>query len=276
MRLKPFAFLLLALGLTVALGLAVRAGPVAGTASHQLNLGLVSNGYGVQFRHGDWIVTDTQRVAHAYIYLDGNLFIRPGGSLTLEDVTLVMASAPSDVYRISAEPGSALHIERCNIVPARPDGRFAIRIEQATFSLVDSRLSGIRPLEQRSNEGGLTLLGVSGARISGNTIVHPDSHALWLTNSLSNTIAANTIECTGQADTCGAVYLEYSHGNQITDNRLERQWDAIDLRWSWDNQVTRNELTLTDHTIGISLWNYCGNNFIADNRISNHKDYHSV
>jgi len=270
------ASLILLLGLTAALGLSVRAGPREGQASHQLNLGLVSNGYGAFFRHGDWIVTDTQRVAHAYIYLDGNLFIRPGGSLTLQDVTLVMACAASDVYQISAEPGSTLDIERCVIGPAEPGGRFAIRIEQASFSLVDSRLSGIRALGQRSNEGGLTLLGVQEAELRGNTIIHPDSHALWLTGSLSNTIAANTIECTGQADTCGAIYLEYSHGNQITDNRLERQWDAIDLRWSWDNQVTRNELTLTDHTLGISLWNYCGSNFIADNRISNHKDYHSV
>ena len=194
----------------------------------------------------------------------------------MTNVTLMMEQGPQGLYQISAEAGSSLVISNCTIAPAQTGERFAFTVQGAHFVLENSRLAGMMHISQNTYLGGLTLTGVTGAVLDGNTIVHPDSFALRLTDSLSNTITHNTIECTGPSDLCGAMFLEYSHNNTITHNRLERQWEAIDMRWSWNNYVAYNELTLTDHTIGISLWYNSGNNVIAYNRIAAHKDYHGV
>ena len=121
--------------------------------------------------------------------------------------------------------------------------------------------------------GGLSLINVTGAILDGNTISHHDSFGVWLTDSLSNTITNNTITCTGPDGTTGAISLERSHNNTITHNRLYRQWNALPISQSWNNYIAYNELTLTDHTIGISIWHGSGNNIIAYNHLSAHEGY---
>lgn len=243
------------------------------TPEHCLYLPLVAKNYRVEHRHGDWIVTGPESVGSVTIYLDGNLFIRPTGSLTLTHVTLLMGQNSPGMYQILAEPGSSVVISDSTIAPLQTDRCFAFVVQGASFVLKNSRLEGMMHPSMETRGGGLSLINVTGAILDGNTITHHDSYGVWLTDSLSNTITNNTITCTGPDGTTGAIFLEYSHNNTITHNRLYRQWDALDIQQSWNNYIADNELTLTDHTIGISIWQGSGNNVITHNRISVHPGY---
>jgi hypothetical protein len=239
------------------------------TLNQDSYLPITLQNYPYQYHHGDWVVTGYEAVENRAIILDGNLLIRPGGSLTLTNVTLMIEQGSKGLYQIYAEEGSNLVISNCTIAPAQTGGRFAFAVQNAHFVLENSRLAGMMNISQNTYLGGLTLTGVTGAVLDGNTIVHPDGIAIRMTDSLSNTITHNTIECTNpSSDSCGAMFLEYSHNNTITHNRLVRQWEAVDMHWSWNNYVAYNEATLTAHTIGFSLWNESGNNVIEYNHIS--------
>jgi parallel beta-helix repeat protein len=159
-------------------------------------------------------------------------------------------------------------ISNSTIAPLQTDRRFAFVVQGASFVLKNSRLEGMMNPSMETRGGGLSLINVTGAILDGNTISHHDSYGVWLTDSLSNTLTNNTITCTGPDGTTGAIFLEYSHNNTITHNRLYRQWDALDILQSWNNYIADNELTLTDHTLGISVWYGSGNNVITHNRIS--------
>jgi parallel beta-helix repeat protein len=247
--------------------------PVNPTLNHDTDIPIALRNYPYQYHHGDWIVTGYEAIEDRAIILDGNLLIRPGGSLTLTNVTLLIEQGSKSLYQIYAEAGSSLVISNCTIAPAQTGERFAFIVQGAHFTLENSRLVGMMHPSLETMRGGLSLIDVNGAILDGNTISHYDSYGMWLIRSSNNNITNNTITCIGPDGTTGAIFLEYSHNNTITHNRLYRQWDALHIQQSWNNYIAYNELTLTDHTIGISIWFGSGNNVIAFNHISAHEGY---
>jgi parallel beta-helix repeat protein len=243
------------------------------TSNLDLYLPLIFRDYCYQYHQGDWIVTDYEAVEDCIIILDGNLQVRSGGSLTLTNVTLMMEQGAHGLYQVFAEAGSSLVILNSSIEPVQISKHFAFVVQGAYFILENSSLVGMMHPSMETRGGGLSLINVTGAILDGNTISHHDSYGMWLTGSSNNTITNNTITCTGPDGTSGAIFLEYSHNNTITQNRLYRQWDALDIQQSWNNYIADNELTLTDHTIGISVWYGSGNNVITHNRISVYPGY---
>ncbi len=238
------------------------------TPDHYLYLPLAARNYCIQHRHGDWVVTGSETVESCTVFLDGNLFVRLGGSLTLTKVTMFVEQKPSGMYQILAEAGSSLVISTTTLMPAQIDQHFAFLVEGAHFELRRSHLEGLSDLAGQPYRGGLQLKDVAGAILDGNTIIHDEWFGVWLTDCTEATITDNTFDNIGPGGQSGAIYLERSHRNTITHNHLWHEWDALHLRSSWDNYIAHNELTLTDHTIGISLWYASGNNVVAQNHIA--------
>jgi parallel beta-helix repeat protein len=224
------------------------------TSNQDLYLPLIFRDYCYQYHQGDWIVTDYEAVEDCII-------------------TLMMEQGAHGLYQVFAEAGSSLVILNSSIEPVQISKHFAFVVQGAYFILENSSLVGMMHPSMETRGGGLSLINVSAAILDGNTISHHDSYGMWLTGSSNNTITNNTITCTGPDGTSGAIFLEYSHNNTITQNRLYRQWDALDIQQSWNNYIADNELTLTDHTIGISVWYGSGNNVITHNRISVYPGY---
>jgi parallel beta-helix repeat protein len=248
------------------------------TLSHNPYSPFVAKGYAVQNHHGDWIVTGSENVENTTIVLDGNLIIEESGSLTLRNVTLLFEQKPQDMYKLMAKPGSSLNISKSIIVSSQTDYRFLFIVDGANFVIKNSKLEGLgRPSEFGYNPGGgLLIYNTDGAILEDNTINHHESYGISITNSNNIILKNNTITCTGPDETSGAINLDNSHNNTITYNHLYRQWDAIHLQSSWNNYIAYNELTLTNHTIGISVWYGSGNNIIEYNNISAHEGYNIV
>jgi len=246
--------------------------------SQSLYFSFVGMNHAIQYRYGDWIVIDSETVENTTIVLDGNLIIEPSGSLTLTNVTLLVEQKPQDMYKLMAKPGSSLNISNSTIVSSQTDYRFLFIVNGANFVIKNSKLEGLgRPSEfAYSPGGGLLIYNTDGAILEDNTINHHESYGISITNSNNITLKNNTITCTGPDETSGAINLDNSHNNTITYNHLYRQWDAIHLQSSWNNYIAYNELTLTNHTIGISVWHGSGNNIIEYNNISAHEGYNMV
>jgi len=230
----------------------------------------------IKYSNDDWIITGSETVENETIVLESNLIIESGGSLTLKNVTLLVEQKPQDIYKILAKPGSSLFIFNSTIAPSQKDYRFAFIITGAQFVLKQSKLEGLGKPYGYSPGGGLIIYDTNGTIIEDNTINHHESYGISITDSSNISLKNNTIICTGPDETSGAINLDNSHNNTITYNHLYRQWDAIHLQSSWNNYIAYNELTLTNHTIGISVWYGSGNNVIEYNNISAHEGYDMV
>jgi len=271
-----FALIVVCAGLLLPLGLLAFAGsPADGegrahvrTSAAPVYLPLALRRHCVMHRHGDWIIDGHESLDGCTVTLEGNLLIRPGSAFTMTDSVLLLGDSEHGLYRIAAEPGSSLVVSGSSIGPQDPGGHLAFVVEGAHFELRQSSLEGLSDLAGQPYRGGLSLKRVAGAILDGNTITHDQWFGVWLSDCSETTITNNTFDNTGPGGQSGAIYLERSHGNTITHNRLWHEWDALHLFSSWDNTVAHNQLTLTDHTIGISLWYASGNNTIAYNDIS--------
>jgi parallel beta-helix repeat protein len=247
---------------------------ISGDATENLSPTLlVMESYAERSHDGDWIVTGAEAIENDTIILNGNLIIEPGASLTLTNVTLLFEQKLQDMYQILAKPSSSLVISNSTIAASQRDYRFAFIVQGAHFMLKQSKLEGLGRPSGYTPGGGLLINNTNTTILEGNIINHHESYGVTLSNSTNATISNNTITCTGPDETSRGITLDNSHNNTITYNHLYRQWDPIHLQSSWDNYIAHNELTLTSHSIGISIWYGSGNNVIEYNNISVHEGY---
>lgn len=233
----------------------------------------------VAARTGDWIVKGSEVIENAEIVLAGNLLVPAGASLTLRNSKLLFEAAPQGAYGIEAKPGSRLLIFDSTVAAVRPDVRFGFLVEKAEFRVQRSKLEGIgRSPLGRNVGGGLQVNRVDGMVFEDNTLNHHEFDGLVLTDSTGAVIRNNTITCTGPGEAAytSAVKLQNSDHNFIMANRLLREYGAVTLRASSWNHVADNEITLTNHTPGISVWTGSGNNVVQANHISAVEGHHEA
>ena len=222
----------------------------------------------VQHRDGDWVVTSTESVENTTIILNGNLIVESGGILSLTSVILRMDQSTTGAYQILANPGSSLMISKSTIEPLQEGYQFGISVKGANFALTESTLSGpgIPP-----SIYALTISDTNGATLKSNSINY--ANAIMLSNSTNAMISDNTITSIGPDFPSTAIWLDDSHNNTITNNRLYRHSVSVMLRNSWDNYIGYNELTLGRDPNGICIMWSSGNNVVAYNHISMHQGY---
>jgi parallel beta-helix repeat protein len=240
---------------------------------HYLWLPLVAENYTIQYRLGDWIVTGTEVVRDAAIFMRANIIVEMGGSLTLQEVALTMDCSYEGEYGIFANPGSSLGIYDSVIGPSDQEDTFALRVDSAQLVLKNNEIRGVaRPLGSPWQEGDSPREGIwisaDGAVVEGNTIYHKESSGIRLQEGGGALITANEIVFEGWGESRGGIDIDHSHGNTITRNSLRKQIHPICLDGSWNNLVAENEITLKSHSTGIVVQEGSGNNIIANNTIA--------
>lgn len=213
----------------------------------------------VRYQRGDWVITGHQSLEASTFVLNGDLIIERGGGLTLRGVTLIIEGSDDQPRSIVARHGSSLTISDSTLRPAQGTPGFRFLAEGAALRIERTRVEGVA--------GGLVLRRTQGALLEGNTILHPDFGVL-LTDSIETRIIDNTFTCLRPGEIGAAVALEASHRALIRGNRFFKQYSAVTLKRSWDNEIVHNQATLTLHTIGFSIYRGSGNNVIAYNDIS--------
>ncbi len=72
-------------------------------------------------KSGDWIINNTQSYSSSKIILNGNLIIQNGGSLTLDDVTLLIRLLGNDGYSIKIESGGEFYLNDSVVTASYPE-----------------------------------------------------------------------------------------------------------------------------------------------------------
>jgi parallel beta-helix repeat protein len=142
-------------------------------------------------------------------------------------------------------------------------GQAAILITHSNVTVSGMTIDNPIYTTQWTKKRGIHLLNVENCLITHNIVRHCDSgtaQGIWLYQSQNNIIAHNTVE-----DCNFGIDISSSNNNQIINNTLWRNDEAIYVEESNQNIVTQN--TLTECTIGLQLTNADYNTF-ADNNIS--------
>jgi parallel beta-helix repeat protein len=246
------------------------------TDDRYLWLPLVAKNYTVQYRWGDWIVTGAEAVEKATIFMNGNVIVENGGSLTLTEVVLTMDCSYEGEYGILANPGSSLSIYNSTIRPLDQESTLAFVVDDAQLVLRNNEIQGVgwlpdlKALHQEDElppRDGIWI-SADGAIVEGNTIYHKESSGIRLQGGGGALITANKIVFEGWGESRGGIDIDHSHGNTITRNHLRKQIHPICLDGSWNNLVAENEITLKSHSTGIVVQEGSGNNVIASNTIA--------
>jgi len=116
---------------------------------------------------GDWIVKDQERAEHRSITLNGDLVIKNGGELILNDVDLKFNSAKDYEYKIHIEDGGELEI-RYSKINFNSDHSIVIIVEpDGNFDIYNSTISDFTTIESETKYSGSTF----GLMIAGVSII---------------------------------------------------------------------------------------------------------
>lgn len=226
---------------------------------------------GAVYRSGDWNVKGAEVVDGQDIVLAGNLLIAPGGSLTLKNSTLRFDAPAQGLYRIEASPRSHLLISGSTIMAVRPEVRFGFYVDGAEFRVQQSVLDHIGQLPNEGWGGGLFVTNTNGFLFENSTLTHHENNGILVNNSTGAWIHGSTITRDSQyalAETSHGIQLQNTNHSVIAGNRILGEWGAVTLLASSWNQVDDNEVVLTKHTLGISIWHGSGNNVVRANHVT--------
>ena len=225
---------------------------------------------------GDWIIAHEIMVQDKDLTLNGNLIVKVGGSLTLRDVKLTIASTYPGQYQILAEAGSSLFIYNTQMKPSDEVHGFKVMVTEANFVMKDSELrGGTTPF--KLGEGDLAVLSIistDGAIVENSTVYHDAGiSGIRIDNSRNGTVTNNKIRSLAGEQVfrhgsliCGIAVVD-SHNNIIEGNDVQSEKaEAIFLQRAWDNRVVSN--SITSASIGIVLRHGSGNNIIDLNTVN--------
>ena len=221
---------------------------------------------------GDWVVTADQTVENEAITLDGNLLVKSGSNLTLNNMELRLNVQEDGKNRIQVEPGAALSISGCDIASTSPDKDFLFIVDRAKFILKDSLLSNIGTggFAQAQYQG-LALLNVEAADITGNTFNHPRSTGISMNRSNHATIRNNkflNVAAFSSNATGGefAVDLNSSSNNLISDNTFVDEREAVFVHEEAFNNTIEHNVFL-GALYAVSIRHGAGNTLVQNNQI---------
>lgn len=94
-------------------------------------------GAGWSFKNGDWTVNTTETFSDTTILLTGNLSIENGGTLLLNNATLIINCTSNGTFGIYVKNGSSLRITRSFIRPYDPSTRYIFKFEKGSSGRID-------------------------------------------------------------------------------------------------------------------------------------------
>jgi parallel beta-helix repeat protein len=222
---------------------------------------------------GDWVITGNEVVQNTTITLNGNLIIKGGGNLSLNNVTLIINSGFVGQYGILAEPNSKLSIYNSKI--SSTDSKYG-----PVFSLIGTNLvmkgnllnltTGNNPIPASSGTGGCFIISRSNNCVIENNLFSMDAgtgafeSGIILQNCQNAIIKNNTIAPKGRVS--ADVAIEGSNNTVVSQNQMALS--NLVLQGSWNSLIKNNTFGIRPTAApagGLVITFGCGNNIIDGN-----------
>ncbi|MFH2072646.1 MAG: right-handed parallel beta-helix repeat-containing protein [Actinomycetota bacterium] len=179
------------------------------------------------------------------VVVEGHLVVESGASLTLSGVTLQLGAGAREYAAILVQPGGALDIQDCQILPLEPDTAYQFYIDGGDLVMKRSLISAAGlPTSSGWSLMGISLFGCEGSVIEGNTI-----RQRWGAGSALTLDACRDVHVTGNTVTVEpwgyfGLAVRQSQLCSITRNTVSGQNEAIFLQQNtWGNMVSDNTVT---------------------------------
>lgn len=210
---------------------------------------------------GDWSITDSTTISNQTINLDGNLVVKSGGRLILDNVVLKMNCASNGQYMIKVESGGGLVLNGTTVT-CPTDGLYYKFQIYGDADIENSTIEKVWGIQASFPYwvGGIEIYS-DNVSIVGSTVRNCFGNGIMINGSspeIRNCFISNNgwrgISCCGDAS-------PYIVGNNITNS--ERGVVNLDL-----SCATIENNNITDNTAaGIMAWNY-SRPFIYHNNVS--------
>lgn len=224
---------------------------------------IVGGALRAQVKQGDWVVRGEETVRDTTVVLTGHLIVEAGGSLTLENVTLVVPAATPAV-RMEARAGAKLTLVDSVLKPGAEGVLMSLTVTGAEFRMVRTRLEGVRDAQPWEGDGGLTVRDSVAPVLEGNTIAAAGATGVQLERVRNATLKGNRFVFpeTGNAGT--ALRLTDAHWNSVEENTFVRA--AAVVSGGHANDFVNNDVWLAGEFPGFVFWGGSGYNYVAGNR----------
>lgn len=224
---------------------------------------------GTQHIDGDWIINSIESYTNETIFLNGNLTIQNGGSLTFYNVTLIMNNTFNGEFNIEVEAGGSLYIydldnnnitsfDASNITSTNPNNHYQFWVRAGSTFIMN--YSELHECGWTSFEKGFEIetdnLFIFGNEISNNY------YAISFMETSNNFICNNNIS----KNYIGIYLQEPSSKNKIMNNTIYNNDRGIYLSGSSNNLLNNN--TIINNWFGIITVNSL-NNIFKNNTFTN-------
>ena len=211
---------------------------------------------------GDWVITQETTVTDETIAMNGNILIRNGGTLYLENVDLIFNSGRDGEFRLEVQNGGKL-IMYNSTVDRGTDFAYG-------FQMFDG--GSLRVENSEFHHCGYNAWNYYGLTIYGNDAVVRNNLFTQGYMGVYSYVASGQ-EITGNSfinNTHVAVYFHIATDFLIEGNLLDHNNYAIYMHSSSDGIVDGNEVrNNTGHVNMIGIYTYNGNNIMIRNNIVN-------
>ncbi len=243
---------------------------------------------------GDWIISDVTTIQGQTIILNGNLIVQPGGSLTLNNVTLTLNCTFDGQYGIVINQDGSMFINNSILTSEDELHAYNFVVNGSSFEMKNSELhncgwgpasenlgeddilSGNRGLVIRTNQAvlegnnisknhvGIILAG-SGIALERNHIHSNSVHGINVYKGSNCNIASNHIQ---HGSVSSPIRIIDAINNSITDNIIESSIHrgVIETLWSYGNKINNNHISGLG--VGILMMFVSNDNTIKNNNIS--------
>jgi len=184
----------------------------------------------------DLIITGEEMWVDQVVVLNGNLIVKPGGNLTLINVTLIVNCTYEGQYQIRVEAGGELHIlQGSNVTAWDLEKPFTFLIRSgSTFEMLDSELHGCG---YSSEHPGL-IVRATGVLFEGCSISHNFYGVSVIGGNVTFQDCVITANYKGLYCEGGAALV--GDGCSITGN----WWEGVD---AWDSTLKFSDCEITDN-----------------------------
>ena len=234
---------------------------------------------------GDTLIGNATVWKNEIITLNGNLTVNETGSLTLDNVTLLMNCAQNGSYHIEVQTGGEMHIYNSTITSTNESAHYNFWVRtDSKFEMRDSELHGCGyewgengdhgglwintnnvTLDNNTlsnNFCGLSFFSSSDGQIANCNIYSNSQHGIYSSSS-NNRITNCTIY-----NNNGGIYLYSSSNNTVTTNQIyNNSYDGIGLIHSSNNNLNAN--CVYNNFNGIYLYYSSSNDMGACNIYNN-------
>ena len=197
--------------------------------------------------NGDWNITSPTIFADGEVVVNGRLFVKNGGSLTLRNATVYINSTQNDVFWIEVLSGGSLILDNATVTAYNSNYRYYVKVDNGSKFVMDNSSkiiwAGVQTHEEEKRG---VWINTDNATISDSEIT--DCYLIYFYNVTNLTLTDSKIH------SCSEIKISKSKNILLNNNTIDWSSDGITIQGSYNLTIRNNIISNTTY-YGMNLDN---------------------